>query len=1140
MGSLTEHSPTQMSMQKDRRDYSDKVPTIVLTSYTDGVDKSSHTNTYKAGESQMSQQTQQYNEARESIIQTANMVFSSFSDLPKMVQNAKLLGEAAAVLIRLINTKAGEAKDEDVRREMVTQAKKLAAVTQDMVTAVKTTVANPDDESQREMFRTSVDELISASNLATSNVIECSMKLAGTMKTYGADVRQVKYELPAIQVGQVKYSTSGAQATGTGKVKYQLSGMQANVQQTNITQLPTVQVAQVHYQGADSQPRGGQVKYQMSAMQPGVQQSNIGQQVQIAQVQYQGTNAQQNGGQVKYQLQGVQSGGPQGNVQGIPVQVHYQGAQHQPGSGQVTYQLAGAGQANMAQTNVVHRNVSQVKYQIPADQQRSDIRYVTVDGGQFPGMDSRGSTLDSRNATLGSNLSGQIFILDSRYNTLDSSQYPSANSRGSTLDSTVTSSTMESFNESSVSTRADYSSRTDYSTRTDYNVKTNIVDETQVKYNYGVKKGLKGTALVNMNALSQERKRKHDGNLEQEVRFVEEKKTIYEWGIDRGMSGKAIVNLDALSTRKKRRVRRRKKIVEGYEEYEYSDEYSDGEGDFDIDDDLDEKRRLARLRMEEPFIKRSTVIVEDNGEEIDLEDVNPNFEAFFRNMKRGEPREDVMKELEDAVDLSDLIEIDQLTPENRNEGLTEAEERKVSPENIPPDFSAFFATYIATYGWPSDPEVLGTGAKPIEELIDPKSLLKPDDPDGGESAVSEEEGGECGPDLLGGGGGGTKMFVLPDYDSYFLRAKTKPQGKFVQCDLGNDRSNEPRKIAVGFMIPYRRIVLACAPADEPRKKAQAQLVRVLKTFHSVAVKVIRAVLSTRTRVVYKRTYRRKGGNGQGEDEKKTEAEVKHDELMKKFQEAKAKVKGRQAESYGQAEGKLLESKEALKSEAAEAKAAFLKFASAGINGQSSNAGDDDVTWSKSEVVISKQSCAELAGLLMQFQQSYQDVLDASMILGKHTTVVWHQKCVVKTTKFFSFSATTVIKGATLFTSSSDISDAKTKLALAAQDLTTSIDEMMSVCHEKFPDENAEDSGNGVEPDKLLELLKAVTSHAPNSDVQQIKEFKELAAIMAESRGDTRMGKAVQARMELLATYLQNNPDYSGFDFAEYKKRILGF
>ncbi|XP_035671510.1 uncharacterized protein LOC118412626 [Branchiostoma floridae] len=798
----------------------------------------------------------------------------------------------------------------------------------------------------------------------------------------------------------------------------------------------------------------------------------------------------------------------------------------------------------MAQTNVAQRNVSQVKYQLPGDQVRSDVRYVTVDGGQFPGMDSRGSTLDSRNATLGSNLSGQIFILDSRYNTLDSSQYPSPNSRGSTLDSTVTSSTMESFNESSVSTRADYSSRTDYNTRADYNVKTNIVDETQVKYNYGVKKGLKGTALVNMNALSQERKRKHDGNLEQEVRFVEEKKTIYEWGIDRGMSGKAIVNLDALSTRKKRRVRRRKKVVEGYEEYEYSDEYSDGdgEGDFDIDDDLDEKRRLARLRMEEPFIKRSTVIVEDNGEEIDLEDVNPNFEAFFRNMKKGEPREDVMKELEDAIDLSDLIEIDQLTPENRNEGLTEAEERKVSPENIPPDFSAFFATYIATYGWPSDPEVLGTGAKPIEELIDPKSLLKPDDPDGGESAVSEEEGGECGPDLLGGGGGGTKMFVLPDYDSYFLRAKTRPQGKFVQCDLGNDRSNEPRKIAVGFMIPYRRIVLACAPADEPRKKAQAQLVRVLKTFHSVAVKVIRAVLSTRTRVVYKRTYRRTGGNGDGAYEKKTGAELQHDELMKKFQAAKAKVKGRAAESYGQAEGKLLASKEELKSEAAEAKAAFLKFASAGFGGQSSGGGDGDdgLIWSKSEVVVSKQSCAELAGLLMQFHQSYQDVMDASLILGKHTTVAWHQKCVVKTTKFFSFSATTVIKGARLFTSSSDISDTKTKLALAAQDLTTSIDEMMGVCHEKFPDENAEESGNGIEPDRLLELLKAVTSHAPNSDVQEIQEFKELAAIMAESRGDTRMGKAVQARMELLATYLQNNPDYCGFDFAEYKKRILGF
>ncbi|CAH1251651.1 TLN1 [Branchiostoma lanceolatum] len=1089
--------------------------------------------------SQMSHQTQQYNEARESIIQTANLVFSSFSDLPKMVQNAKLLGEAAAILIRLINTKAGEAKDEDVRREMVAQAKKLAAVTQDMVTAIKTTVANPDDESQREMFRTAVDELISASNLATSNVIECTMKLTGTMKTYGADIRQIKYEMPAIQVGQVKYKTSEAQAAGAGNAKYQLSGMQSNVQQANIAQLPTVQVAQVHYQGAESQSSGGQVKYQLPAMQSGVQQSNIGQQVQFAQVQYQGTNAQQGGGQVKYQLQGVQSGVAQGNVvQGLPTvqvaQVQYSGAGQQPGSGQVTYQLAGATQGNIAQPNVAQRNVSQVKYQLPADQMRSDVRYVTMDGGQFAAMDSKHSTLDSRNATLGSNLSGQILILDSRYNTLDSSQYVSANSRGSTLDSTVTSSTMESFNESSVSTRADYS------TRTDYSVKTNYVDESQVKYNYGVKKGLKGTALVNMNALSQDRKRKHDGDLEQEVRFVEEKKTIYEWGIDRGMSGKAIVNLDALSKRKKRMVRR-KKFVEGYEEYEeYSDEYSDG--DLEIDDDLDEKRRLARLRMEEPFIKRTTIIVEDNGEELDMEDVSPNFEAFFRNMKRGEPRDDVMKELEDAVDLSDIIQIDNLTPENLNEGLTEAEERKLSPENIPPDFSAFFATYIATYGWPSDPEVLGPGAKPIEELIDAQNLLKPDDPDrdGAESVLSEAEGGACGPDLLGGGGGPTKMFVLPDYDSYFRQAKAKPRGKFVQCDLGDDTSDGTRKIAVGFMIPYRRIVLACAPADQPRKKAQAQLVRVLKTFQSVAVKTIRAVLSTRTRVVYKRTYRRRRGGGGGESEKKSQAELQQDELMKKFREAKLKVKGREAESYGQAEGKLLESKASLASDAAEAKAAFLRFASVGIKGQSGGDGDDDASWSKTEVVVSRQSCAELAGLLMQFQQAYQDVLDASMILGKHTTVVWHQKCVVKTTKFFSFSATTVIKGARLFTSSSNISETKSNLALAAQDLTTSIDEMMGVCHERFPDENAVDAGNSVEPDKLLELLKAVTSHAPNSDVAEIKEFKELAAIMAESRGDTRMGKAVQARMELLATYLQNNPDYSGFDFAEYKKRILGF
>ncbi|KAI8493631.1 Talin-1 [Branchiostoma belcheri] len=1163
----------------------DKVPTIVLTSYTDGGDNVSPTNTYKAGESQMSQLTQQYNEARESIIQTANMVFSSFSDLPKMVQNAKLLGEgsssdlpkmvqnakllgeAAAILIRLINTKAGETKDEDVRREMVAQAKKLAAVTQDMVTAVKTTVANPDDESQREMFRTAVDELISASNLATSNVIECTMKLVGTMKTYGADIRQVKYELPAIQVGQVKYKTLEAQVTGAGKVKYQLSDMQSGVQHTNVAQIPTVQVAQVHYQ------------------------------VQFAQVQYQGQNIQPAGGQVKYQLQGVQSGVAQGNVvQGLPTVQNVQSA-----GGQIKYQLQGV-QSGVTQGNVVQGLPGvQVKYQLPTDQMRSDVRYVTMDGGQLSAMDSKYSTLDSRNATLGSNISGQILVLDSRYNTLDSSHYVSGNSRGSTLDSTVTSSTMESFNESSVSTRADYS------IRKGYDIKTRVVDETQVEYNYGgVKKGLKGTALVNLNALSQERKRKHGGDLEQEVRFVEEKKTIYEWGIDGKMSGKAIVNLDALNKRKKRRVRRKKIVEEGYEEYEYSDEYSDGEGDDG------EKGELARWKMEEPYINRTSVIVkrppswwvlllifrhalnnhrqghllevkvrqrgvgpdrpmqvsglvsrsreirplreqdgliaienlEDNGERLDLDEVTPNYEAFYRFMGRGEPIDYEKKKPEPPPDLSDFIDLsDELDPDDMFEGLTETEERKVSPENIPPDFSAFFATYLSTYGWPDDPEVLGAGAKPIEELIDPKFLLKPDDPDGAESVVSEAESAKCGPDLLGGPGGVARVFVLPDYDSYFLRAKSKPQGKYVQCDLGEDTGGGQRKIAVGFMIPYRRIVLACAPADEPRKKAQAQLVRVLKTFHSISVKVIRAVLSTRTRVVYKRTFRRRK-NGGGEAEKqKTQAELKEEELMQKFQEAKAKVKDREAESYGQAEGKLLQSKDSMKSAAMEAKEAFLKYAaSAGASGQGSGegGGDGDVTWSKSEVVVSRQSCAELAGLLMQFQQSYQDVLDASMILGKHTKVEWHQKCVVKTTKFFSFSATTVIKGARLFTSSSDIHNTKTKLALAAQDLTTSIDEMINVCHEKFPDENAEAAGNGIQPDKLLELLKTITTNAPNSDLPEIKEFKELAAIMAESRGDTRMGKAVQARMELLATYLQNNPDYCGFDFAEYKKRIVGF
>ncbi|XP_078666603.1 uncharacterized protein LOC144908684 [Branchiostoma floridae x Branchiostoma belcheri] len=756
-----------------------------------------------------------------------------------------------------------------------------------------------------------------------------------------------------------------------------------------------------------------------------------------------------------------------------------------------------------------------------------------MDGGQLAAMDSKYSTLDSRNATLGSNISGQILVLDSRYNTLDSSHYVSGNSRGSTLDSTVTSSTMESFNESSVSTRADYS------TRKGYDIKTRVVDETQVEYNYGgVKKGLKGTALVNLNALSQERKRKHGGDLEQEVRFVEEKKTIYEWGIDGKMSGKAIVNLDALNKRKKRRVRRKKIVEEGYGEYEYSDEYSDGEGDDG------EKGELARWKMEEPYINRTSVIVKDNGERLDLDEVTPNYEAFYRFMGRGEPIDYEKKKPEPPPDLSDFIDLsDELDPDDMFEGLTETEERKVSPENIPPDFSAFFATYLSTYGWPDDPEVLGPGAKPIEELIDPKFLPKPDDPDGAESVISEAESGKCGPDLLGGPGGVARVFVLPDYDSYFLRAKSKPQGKYVQCDLGEDTGGGQRKIAVGFMIPYRRIVLACAPADEPRKKAQAQLVRVLKTFHSISVKVIRAVLSTRTRVVYKRTFRRRKNGGEEAEKQKTQAELKEEELMQKFQEAKAKVKDREAESYGQAEGKLLQSKDSMKSAAMEAKEAFLKYAaSAGASGQGSGEGgaDGDVTWSKSEVVVSRQSCAELAGLLMQFQQSYQDVLDASMILGKHTKVEWHQKCVVKTTKFFSFSATTVIKGARLFTSSSDIHNTKTKLALAAQDLTTSIDEMINVCHEKFPDENAEAAGNGIQPDKLLELLKTITTNAQNSDLPEIKEFKELAAIMAESRGDTRMGKAVQARMELLATYLQNNPDYCGFDFAEYKKRIVGF
>ncbi|XP_066293763.1 titin-like isoform X1 [Branchiostoma lanceolatum] len=190
-----------------------------------------------------------------------------------------------------------------------------------------------------------------------------------------------------------------------------------------------------------------------------------------------------------------------------------------------------------------------------------------------------------------------------------------------------------------------------------------ITHETVVKHEATVRKEPKkvvtyqiqkteGTAIVNLPP--PEKKKKRDTKYEY---IVEQHTKEVHYGIEK-MSGKSIINLDALKPKKKKP---------------------------DPDDDVDEKRRLLRKNLEQPQVSRQVVPV-PGDEDINKDNLDPTFTAFFRNLGEGDP----ITPVEEEENIAKAPEVE-LEPMEKEEPEDKVKER-VKKEHVDPVNEEFFKT----------------------------------------------------------------------------------------------------------------------------------------------------------------------------------------------------------------------------------------------------------------------------------------------------------------------------------------------------------------------------------------------------------------------------------------------------------------
>ncbi|XP_035685046.1 titin-like isoform X4 [Branchiostoma floridae] len=171
-----------------------------------------------------------------------------------------------------------------------------------------------------------------------------------------------------------------------------------------------------------------------------------------------------------------------------------------------------------------------------------------------------------------------------------------------------------------------------------------------------------GKAIINLPP-PEKKKKKQETKYEY---IVEQHTKEVHYGIEK-ISGKSIINLDALKPKKK--AKRPKKKPDRS----------------DPDDDIDEKRRQLRKNLEQPQVSRQVVNVPDD-KDLNKDNLEPTFTAFFRHLGEGEP----ITPIEEENEIAEAPETE-LEPMEKEEPEDKVKER-VEKEHVDPVNEEFFKT----------------------------------------------------------------------------------------------------------------------------------------------------------------------------------------------------------------------------------------------------------------------------------------------------------------------------------------------------------------------------------------------------------------------------------------------------------------
>jgi talin len=110
-----------------------------------------------------------YDESIDQIILASDRLFSSVGDATEMVKQAKILAQATAQLVSSLRQQAESADDDtNQQKRFLSAAKMLADATAKMVESAKGCATKPTDNQLQYQLKKAVEELRSATNMATS------------------------------------------------------------------------------------------------------------------------------------------------------------------------------------------------------------------------------------------------------------------------------------------------------------------------------------------------------------------------------------------------------------------------------------------------------------------------------------------------------------------------------------------------------------------------------------------------------------------------------------------------------------------------------------------------------------------------------------------------------------------------------------------------------------------------------------------------------------------------------------------------------------------------------------------------------------------------------------------------------------